>query len=84
MKMTDGCKTINITMQEWNGSGYGPDFSQDFFAGARYDHEIDCYVVPDVDYCVGQAWDYANAVGDFSDCEPNPRLRVETEVLFCD
>lgn len=40
MKMTDGCKTINITMREWNGSGYGPDFSQDFFDGARYDHEI--------------------------------------------
>ena len=76
MKMTDGRKTITITMQEWNGSGYGPDFSQDFFGGARYNWELDCYVVPDVDYCVDQAFDYKTGRGDFSDCEPNDNLDV--------
>lgn len=76
MKMTDGHKTITITMQEWNGSGYGPDFSQDFFEGARYDYEQECYVVQDVDYCVDQALDYKNGRGDFSGCEPNDNLDI--------
>lgn len=83
MKMTDGRKTITITMQEWNGSGYGPDFSQDFFDGARYDRELDCYVVHDVDYCIEQACGYANDIDDFSDCK-HQRLLIETEVLFFD
>lgn len=81
MKMTDGHKTITITMQEWNGSGYGPDFSQDFFDGARYDRELDCYVVPDVDYCVDQAFDYKNGRGDFADCEPNDNLDISVITL---
>ena len=72
MKMTDGKKTIEIEMVSWNGSGYNPDWSQDFFdAGSlQYDEETNIYKVDDVDYCVEQANDCVNHIGDFYDGEP--------------
>ena len=62
MKMTDGKRTIEITIQKWNETGYtgyGEDWSKDFFdAGSLpYDEETDTYTVEDVDYCI----DYANS-----------------------
>lgn len=61
MKITDGNKTVVITMQEWDGHNLTPDFSNDFFDGVC---EVD-----DVDYCVEQAEDWANYRGDFADFE---------------
>lgn len=57
MKITDGTKTVEIRIQKWNGSGYGPDWSADFFeAGCLpYDEETDTYTVEDVDYCIDMA-----------------------------
>lgn len=57
MKMTDGSRTIEISMKVWNGSGYGPDWSKDFFdAGLLlYNEESDAYTVENVDYCVEMA-----------------------------
>ena len=56
MKMTDGKRTIDIQMKVWNGSGYGPDWSIDFFdAGSLPRNEDDVDVVDDVDYCIDQA-----------------------------
>lgn len=57
MKITDGSRTVEIRIQRWNGSGYDPDWSVDFFeAGALpYDEETDTYTVEDVDYCINMA-----------------------------
>lgn len=51
MKLTDGKKTVEIKIQRWNGSGYDPDWSADYFnAGSLpYDEETDTYTVEDVD-----------------------------------
>ena len=61
MKLNDGKKVAEITMRVWNGSGCGPDWSIDFFeaGGLSYDEESDCFTVPDVDYCIDQAKDWA-------------------------
>lgn len=75
MKMTDGKRTIDILIHRWNGSGYDPDFSLDYFSAAQlpYDEETDTYTVEDVDYCIdiaknggpddGACW-MTNADGD--------------------
>jgi hypothetical protein len=59
MKMTDGKKTVEITMKVWNdyNTGYSPDWSNDFFnAGILpYDEDEDFFIVYDVDYCIEQA-----------------------------
>ena len=59
MKMTDGKKTVEITMKVWNdfNTGYSPDWSNDFFnAGILpYDEGEDFFIVDDVDYCIEQA-----------------------------
>ena len=54
MKLTDGKKTVEIRIQRWNGSGYDPDWSADYFnAGTLpYDEETDTYTVEDVNYCI--------------------------------
>ena len=66
-RLTDGKITVEITMNEWTGNGYTPDWSHDFFAvgGLKYDDESDAYKVEDVEYCIDQARDWQNAVGDY-------------------
>lgn len=65
MKITDGSKTVEIMIKRWEGNGYGPDWSSDYFeAGSLpYDEETDTYRVDDVDYCIDFARD------DFADDE---------------
>ena len=57
MKITDGSRTVEIRIQRWNGSGYDPDWSIDFFVAGSlpYDEETDTYTVEDVDYCINMA-----------------------------
>lgn len=57
MKMTDGKKTVEIKIQRWNGNGYDPDWSADYFdAGSLpYNEETGTYTVEDVDYCIEMA-----------------------------
>lgn len=57
MKITDGKKNVEIKIQRWNGNGYDPDWSIDYFnAGSLpYDEETDTYKVEDVDYCIETA-----------------------------
>ena len=57
MKLTDGKKTVEIKIQRWNGSGYDPDWSADYFAAGSlpYNVETDTYTVEDVDYCIETA-----------------------------
>ena len=81
-RLTDGRKIAEITMNVWDGTGYTPDFSLDFFeVGALpYDEKMDAYVVDDVDYCVEYAMDWKNSKGDFYDDEPNPDNNVDVYV----
>lgn len=57
MKITDTTKTVEIRIQKWNGSGYDPDWSTDYFCAGSlpYDEETDTYTVADVDYCIEMA-----------------------------
>lgn len=66
MKITDGKKTVEIRVQRWNGSGYDPDWSNDYFnAGALpYNEETDTYTVDNVDYCI----DAANSADEDGAC----------------
>lgn len=78
-RLTDYKKTVSIVMNVWTGSGYTPDWSNDFFETALlpYDGVLDAYVVPDVDYCVDQALDWKNSTGDYACDEPNENNNVE-------
>lgn len=66
MKMTDGEKTIEITMKVWNDflDSYGFDFSYDFFDAGVLSLTDDqgAYIVGDVDYCLCAAleWEAEN------------------------
>ena len=83
MKITDGKKTVNIRMAIWEGTGYSPDWSADFFCagGLPYDDETDTYTVPDVDYCIEQAEDWAAIRGDVCDDMPNDTKTVFVEEI---
>lgn len=78
MKIYDGKKTVELKMCVWEGSGYSPDWSEDFFeAGSLdYDEEREAYRVESVDYCIEQAEDWAHSTGDFSMDAPNENNTV--------
>lgn len=85
MKMTDGKKLVEVTMKIWNGSGYGPDWANEFFetAGLEFDGEVDAFMVNDVDYCIEQMEDWKNCVNDYIDDEdPDGNRYVDTVTLF--
>ena len=74
MKITDGKRTVEIRMMVWQGTGYSPDWSNDFFdAGLLpFDEEVEAYTVEDVEYCIDAALEWAkesedNAVAVISD-----------------
>lgn len=80
MKLSDGKRTVEIRMVVWEGTGYSPDLSADFFE-APYDKEKEAYIVKDVDYCIEQAQDWKNSEGDFRDNMPNENNMVFVEEL---
>lgn len=57
MKITDGKRTVEIQMMVWQGSGYSPDWSNDFFGAGflPHDEDTDIYTVHSVDYCIDAA-----------------------------
>lgn len=56
MKMSDMTRTVDIKMQVWEGTGYQPDWSYDFFeAGALPLVDDEIRYVPDVEYCIDAA-----------------------------
>lgn len=65
-RLTDGTRTVEIEMARWNGTGFNPDWSMDFFevGGLPYDEEADTYKVDDVDYCIDQAIDAVKEMND--------------------
>lgn len=85
MKMTDGKKLVEVTMKIWNGSGYGPDWANEFFetAGLEFDGEVDAFMVNDVDYCIEQMEDWKNCANDYIDDEdPDGNRYVDTVMLL--
>lgn len=67
-KLTDGKRTVEILMMTWNGTGYGPDWSNDFFeVGVLPTNEDGAHVVQDVAYCIEQAEDWKHQRGDYAD-----------------
>lgn len=83
--MTDGKKLVQVTMKIWNGSGYGPDWANEFFetAGLEFDGEVDAFMVDDVDYCIEQMEDWKNCTNDYIDDEdPDGNRYVDAVVLL--
>lgn len=84
MKLTDGKRTVDIIMMEWNGNRWNPDWSMDFFAAGKLAHdETGASIVEDVDYCIEQAMDWKYNRGDCADegyVDPEDRL-VKVTVL---
>ena len=67
-KLTDGKRTVEILMMTWTGTGYSPDWSNDFFAvGTLPMSEDETYIVQDVAYCIEQAEDWKHQRGDYAD-----------------
>ncbi len=68
-RLTDGKRTVEIIMMDWDVDNWKPDWSNDFFevGGLRHDNDLDAYIVDDVDYCIEQAQDWKNGRGDFYD-----------------
>lgn len=77
-RLTDGNKTVEITMCVWNGSGYDPDWSDDFFSvgDLEYDEEKETHIVKDVDYCIEQAEDWKNSRGDYAEDDVDPEDKI--------
>jgi len=75
-RLIDDSRILDITMRQHDAryDSLSDDFSDDFFdVGAlRYDEELDAYNVPDIDYCLNQAQDFANGAGDFASAEETP------------
>lgn len=65
-RLTDNTKSVEITMSSWIGSGYTPDWSNDFFevSGLELAEDGITYIVPNVDYCVSCAEDWGNGRWD--------------------
>jgi hypothetical protein len=59
MKITDGKRTVEINIMTWNGTGYGPDWAEEYFNAGMlpHDEETDTYTVQDVQYCIDMADD---------------------------
>lgn len=83
--LTDGKNTVKITMNVWEGDGYSPDWSQDFFeVGSLPRRETSRgieYIVEDVSYCTDQAIDWERRSGDFRDDDTEDERRVDIDEL---
>ena len=77
MRLYDGKKVVNIEMRVWNGNGYDPDWSEDFFeAGCLvYNEMVNVYYVFDVNYCI-------DAANEWADEDDNNYVFVEEEELW--
>lgn len=85
MKLTDGGRIVEIKMRTWDGNSYSPDWSNDFFVSGLldYNEDLEAFNVPDVAYCIDQAYDWKNNRGDFYDGSgfTNGNADVEVEEL---
>lgn len=68
-RLSDGKRTVDITMTMWNVDQWSPDWSEDFFnvGNLEYQEELNVYLVDDISGCIDQAYDWKNGIGDFAD-----------------
>lgn len=81
IRLIDNNKAVEISIRGWDeeNSQYGLDQSADFFeiGGLETVSEPElAYIVDNVDYRIEQALDMAAGRGNYSYCEPQPRLKV--------
>ena len=82
MTITDGKKTTEITMKVWdvarNEWKYaGENLANDFFnVGALPISNEGVYVVSDVDYCIEEAQDWEQCIGDHRDDDGDGNGRI--------
>lgn len=83
-RLTDGKKTVEITMRTWENGNYTPDWSNDFFSvgSLKMDWEKDAYIVDDVDYCVEYACEWEEGVGDFYDEHDEPDVVNKNRYVY--
>lgn len=84
-RLTDGKRVVEITMTRWTGNGYEPDWSNDFFAvgSLPYIGDVNAYCVEHLDYCIEQALDWKNAIGDFAeDADVCSAEDIESRCVF--
>lgn len=80
--LTDGKETVGIALMTWDEScgEWSNDISGDFFqvGSLEFDVESDAYIVHDVLYCIEQADEWRDGVGDYSEegVDPYDRLVV--------
>lgn len=88
MRLYDGKKLVEIRMSNWTGTEYTPDWSIDFFeaGGLAYNDDLDASIVNDVEYCIEQANDWKNAIGDFyePDADPDEVKSRDVDVTYID
>lgn len=81
-RYTDGKNTIGITMHQWTGDGWTPDWQNDFFDAVREDSvEKIAYFAKDVNYMVDCLIDYMEGVGDFVDARASENEYVDIYVF---
>lgn len=84
MKITDGYKTVDITMKVWDKQNNewkfaGENLANDFFEVAALPMSNEgTYIVKDVDYCVEEANDWAECLGNHYDEERDDEERSLT------
>ena len=62
-------RVAEIEMKVWEGNGYSPDWSGDFFETGRLvylEDGADAYEVEDIEYLIEIALDWKYGVGDFA------------------
>ena len=80
MKMYDRSgRVLDIRLKQWDGTQYGPDFSNDFFEAGEllYNRDIDAYLVDDVDYCRDRAIEWQEGEGEFAPEDDNIGNKIE-------
>ena len=76
-RLMDNKKTVEIRMYGANGAEWSDDFFE--VGNLEYDEGKDAHVVSDVAYCIEQAYDWKNGVGDFYNPDA-PDAEVDREV----
>lgn len=76
MLLTDGKRTVKITMQVEKRGRLLPDFSEDFFEAGLLmrNSNTGAYYVDDLEYCIDQAFDWQFHRGDFLDDSDESRV----------
>ena len=80
MRLTDGKRTIEVTMREWDGTNWGQDIAGEFFADAELIDNDPYTALADIDYAIDNAKDWESHAGDYDDDDETERLVEITEL----